>query len=332
MNKVRRFIKRINRQNFNKVRRNLNIRNIVDARQNRALERAPLHHVLYHYTSSFYPNLLIQSASDHDQVPEPGFVKNFTGVRVRPKIMPSVLGKLTGTVEGPPDPGNWHADIAEWGAAFHAVAQSGGTFRMVEVGCGWGCWMVNSGAYARKLGKKVQLIGIEGDPDHLADADMTLKDNGFSEGDYRLVNGVAGPKTGVALFPVLDAPGEEWGGEAVFYPSAEEHKRLLETGRYRELPCYPLADLAGGSTLDLLHIDIQGAEVDFIRGNFEHVARFVRRVLIGTHSRVIEGELTRHFLENGWSLEMDRPALSEIVEGRPEIRVDGVQMWKNPSL
>jgi FkbM family methyltransferase len=332
MSRLRRIVKKVNRRNFRRAARALNIRHVRDVRKNRRLQRGSRSNVLYYYTSSFFPEILIHSAARQDQVPEPGFVTNFIGVKMRPRIMPSILRKLAGRIEGRPNPGNWHADIAEWGAAFHAVAQAGATFRMVELGCGWGCWMVNTGAYARQLGKKVELVGIEGDPDHLANAEMTLRDNDFSESEYRLVNGVAAPRPGVALFPVLDQPGEDWGGEAVFYPDDAERERLLATGRYRQLQCHPLSELAGGSILDLLHIDIQGAEVDFVRGNFDHIQRFVRRVLVGTHSRVIEGELTGHFLANGWSLEMDRPAVSEIVEGRPEIRMDGVQMWRNPAL
>ncbi len=58
----------------------------------------------------------------------------------------------------------------------------------------------------------------------------------------------------------------------------------------------------------------------------------MKRVLIGTDSRVIEGQLCGHFLGHGWRMEMERPALAPLLNGRPEIRIDGVQMWANPEL
>jgi len=58
----------------------------------------------------------------------------------------------------------------------------------------------------------------------------------------------------------------------------------------------------------------------------------VKRVLIGTHSRAIEGRLFTHFETLGWRLEMERPALAPPVAGRPEIKIDGVQLWANPAL
>ena len=58
----------------------------------------------------------------------------------------------------------------------------------------------------------------------------------------------------------------------------------------------------------------------------------VRRVLIGTHSRAIEGRLEEIFLKAGWRMEMDRPAIAPLQDGKPVIYIDGVQMWANPDL
>lgn len=294
--------------------------------------RAGRWHVLHHYTADFDPEELINRFGLKDQIPQNGVVTNFIGVRIPPIVMPSMLTAMAGTIEGPPDPGTWHADIAEWGAAFWAVAAAGDTFRMVELGCGWGCWMTNTGVLAKRLGKAVDLVGIEGNPDHLANAKTVLRMNNFSEHEFTLVNGVAAPRAGTALFPIPDAESEDWGGEAIFYPKEKQRRKLLNGGRYRELRCHTLMDLAGSAILDLLHIDIQGAEVDFIQANLVDMQSVVRRVLVGTHSRQIEGLLTERFLAAGWSLEIDRPAISGIVSGCPMVQIDGVQMWRNRAL
>ena len=74
---------------------------------------------------------------------------------------------MAGVVEPVPIPANWHADIAERAAALRAVEQAHGTFKVVELGCGWGCWLNNTGVAARTLGLAVTLIGVEGDEGHI---------------------------------------------------------------------------------------------------------------------------------------------------------------------
>ena len=92
----------------------------------------------------------------------PGYVTNFLGVRIDPAFAPEALAGKAGTVEPVPIPANWHADIAEWAAALRAVELAGDTFRMIELGCGWGCWMNNTGAAARRAGKARQPDGRGG--------------------------------------------------------------------------------------------------------------------------------------------------------------------------
>ena len=293
-----------------------------------------LHDALWNWFCEFDAEALIAGFAVTDQVPEPGIIRNFLGTRITPAVYPPVLAALAGAVEPPPAPGNWHADIAEWAAALRSVALAQaagrGTYRIVEAGCGWGCWMTNMGVAARARGLAVDLIGIEADASHLVNAADTLALNGFAPAQFRLHHGVAGPRAGRAIFPAAGAAG--WGGAAIFGASAADLARAAGRADVAVLDCLTLADLAGGQPVDLLHIDIQGAEADFVTGNADDIAAHVRRVLIGTHSRAIEGRLFTHFETLGWRLEMERPALAPPVAGRPEIKIDGVQLWANPAL
>ena len=249
-----------------------------------------------------------------------------------PQVVPSFVGHLAGHVEGPPEPGNWHACIAEWAAALRSVEQAEETYQIIELGCGWGCWLNNMGVVAVRKGLRVQLVGVEGNRRHVDDAEATLALNGFNKGDWRIVNGIAAAKHGTAFFPIVEHHAEVWGSQAIFFPEENEAQALRSAGKYSELRCITLADISGGAITDLLHIDIQGAEVDFVVGNIEEMRRSVKRCLIGTHSREIDGMLFAKFLEAGWKLEVERPAIHEIVDGHPEIRIDGVQLWRNPAL
>ena len=292
----------------------------------------PLHEALFHYYCEFDAVGLLHRFVAPGLQPVPDALTNFLGTRVPAKIHPEILAPMMGHVEGVPNPGNWHADIAEWAAALRAVEEARDTFRIVELGCGWGCWLVNTGMAARARGLTVDLIGVEGDHNHLANARETLTLNGFEPAQFRLHHGVAGPKPGKALFPNAAAGTAGWGGEAIFYPEPDMLTRAAGDPDVQILDCLTLPAMAGDKPIDLLHIDIQGAEADYVAGSYDAIAAQVKRVLIGTHSRAIEGQLCAFFLDRGWLLEMDRAAIAPPVGGRPQVSIDGVQMWSNPAL
>ena len=294
--------------------------------------RNPMGALFYYHAFGMNPVELIEEFARNDLQPEPGIAINFIGLKTPIEVFPPILEAQRGTVEAPPSPGNWHADIAEWASAFHAVKSSGDIFRIIELGCGWGCWLANTGVAARSLGKAVRLLGVEGDANHLLNARKTLELNGFADSDFMLFNGVAGPNKGKAIFPNFAAGDAAWGGQAIFSPSAEELQQAKDDPSKQILDCYTLDAVSNGEVIDLLHIDIQGAEVAFVEGNFQEFESFVRRVLIGTHSRAIEGRLMDIFLGAGWKMEMDRPALTPISNGVPQVAIDGVHLWANPKL
>ncbi len=286
----------------------------------------------YHYNASFDAIAVIRRFAVEDIAPAEGFLTNFLGVRIDPKFFPGLLDGRAGEVEGIPIPANWHADIAEWASALRAVELSRGRFRIVELGCGWGCWLNNTGVAARRRGLAVELIGVEGDAGHVAFAHEALTANGFAAGDYKVIHGIAAAEDGKALFP-KSASGRDWGMEPVLDASPEEVERAAAAGTHDILDRIRLATIVDERPIDLLHIDIQGGEADFVAGCLDDLAKYVRRVLIGTHSREIEGRIMQTLFAAGWALEMERPAIFSLDDPRaPSIRVDGVQLWMKPAL
>jgi len=287
----------------------------------------------FHYASSFDPIAVMRRHAVDGPEAKPGFVTNFLGVNIDPKFFPTILTGKEGTVEEIPIPANWHADIAEWGTALRAVELSGDTFTVIELGCGWGCWMNNTGVAARASGRKVHVIGIEGDEHHLQFARESLATNGFSDPEVSLHRGIASSRAGFALFPRQDVPGMTWGSEPIFDADEAQRRQALELGHFDELPMVPLAVLIGDRPrIDLLHVDIQGGEADLVRENLDLMSARVAYLLIGTHSKQIEGDLYDMLLKAGWQLEMERAAIFDLVGGTPHVRVDGVQGWRNPAL
>ena len=87
------------------------------------------------------------------------------------------------------------------------------------------------------------------------------------------------------------------------------------------------------SIIDLAHIDIQGAELTVVPDSISHFNQRVKRVMLGTHSRLIEGEMIKTFHRNGWILIAEEPcgfnynqSLGDIVGMTTK---DGSQYWVN---
>jgi hypothetical protein len=287
----------------------------------------------FHYNAAFDPLEVMRRHAAVDLRPSPGFLTNFLGVRIDPKLFPVLLQGRAGEVEGIPIPANWHADIAEWGAALRAVDLARDTFTVIELGCGWGCWMNNTGVAARRAGLDVRLIGVEGDEGHVDFAKAACAANGFTPHQVTLRRGIAAPTGGIALFPRREQAGVHWGSEPVFGATDEQRRSAAESGRYDELPMIALLEVAAPhARIDLLHIDIQGGEADFIVGCLPIISEKVVYVLVGTHSRQIEGRIMETLFQVGWKLEIERPAIFSLEAGLPQITVDGVQGWRNPNL
>jgi hypothetical protein len=286
----------------------------------------------YYFHGSLDVEGIIRAHENPEREAKPGHLVNFLGVAMNVAFMPLIAG-AGGQVEGLPIPANYHAEMAEFAAVLRAVDLARGRFTMIELGCGWGCWMNNTGVAARRRGLTVNLNGVEGDEGHLGFAREALATNGFADGDFRLWRGIAGARSGAALFPKQDHTGESWGLEPRFDLSADARAELLTTGRYDELPVLDLGDIVGGeSRIDLLHMDIQGGEADLVRDCMPTLNEKVSYLVIGTHSRAIEGRLMTELLNAGWLLEVERACDFIISAAGPETTIDGVQGWRNPRL
>ncbi|KQV83974.1 FkbM family methyltransferase [Rhizobium sp. Root1220] len=286
----------------------------------------------FNYVSSFDAIEVMQRHAAKSLTPSPDHLTNFLGVKISPDFFPGILDGRAGQIEEIPIPANWHADIAEWAAALRAVDLSQEKFRIIELGCGWGCWLNNTGVAARNSGRDVELIGVEGDAGHVEFAHRAMADNGFSNTEYRIIHGIAAPADGRALFPAVERAGATWGSEPLLNATEAQRTEAAATGGYIDLPSFALSSIAHGRPVDLLHIDIQGGEADFVQSTLVDLNSLVRYILVGTHSREIEGRLMAILRNAGWQLEMDRAAIITILDGRPQISVDGVQAWRNPRL
>ena len=111
-------------------------------------------------------------------VAEPGFIPNFLGVRTRARH----FGAQDRTDHRRPFAATYPPlddEYFEWIDLLQAVRSAEDTFSMVELGAGWGRWMVNGAFAAKALGLDFLVVGVEAEPTHFRWLEQHLEDNGI---------------------------------------------------------------------------------------------------------------------------------------------------------
>lgn len=259
-----------------------------------------------------------------DPAPETGFVKNFLGAKMSidtAGFVQSQGGRCYPNFREP----DFMSEPIEYLGTAKAVEASRGQLVVAELGAGWGPWIVNAGIIGRHLSRApIRLYAVEAVPQKVDRLRSNVIANGFSLDQVTIFEGVVGPKDGHAIFPTLDAI-HDWGGEASF-------SRTNEDGYFKVNAISIPTLLRDEPLVDLIHFDIQGAEYEVIRASIQTLSEKVRYLVIGTHSRQIEGEILAALSAHGWILEHEQPARCEYRNGRSAIVVDGTQVLRNPAI
>ena len=284
----------------------------------------------FYYTSNFDAETIIREFKKNNLEGEQGFITNYMGIKFPTKILSSFLDSKSGSIDHIPIPANWHTDIIEIGSVLKIVKESGETFKMIEIGSGWGCWMTISGCAAKMLNKSVEVIGIEGSKTYCNLSIEVLKKNNFKEDEFKIFNKIIGKKKGFSLFPKNENDAD-WGMEAKIYPTEDEIKNAQKSDNYNIVERVPLSDILN-SKVDLIHMDIQGSEVDFIREQFNILVKYAKNIVIGTHSRLIDGQLIEFFQNKNFKLCGERPTLTKYINDEIITMTDGLQFWKNLNI
>jgi FkbM family methyltransferase len=260
---------------------------------------------------------------------EPGFWRDFLGVRTRCDYLPDAYAALSGAVEGPP--GTERAgihEVAEWIGTLRSVleARARGTLVVVELGAGWGPWLVGAAKAAEHVGiPEIHLTGVEGERGHLAFMQQHFRDNSLDPDAHRLIHGVVGVRDGVAGFPKAADPRNDYGSVADYSAAAAGAEG------FEYVPCIALTTLLGQlPPVDLIHCDVQGAEHDVLISAQSALEARVRRVVVGTHARRIEVDLLDFFAALGWKLEDEGVCRQLQTTDGFRLVQDGYQVWVNP--
>jgi FkbM family methyltransferase len=270
----------------------------------------------------------------------PGFVTDYFGVKTASAFVPWAAGNSGGVLTDPPIPDDGvRAEAIEYFAMIHALEHSPkNSFSIIELGSSYAPWACAGGVLAARLGKtKISIRAVEASSFFHKLILENFKSNGLTSTsstvvfEAKAIHGAAGIKKGTIFFPIVTSAFEN-GGQA-----SNEKLEVDYLGRivpHEAVPVRTLDEIFDGLTLiDLLHCDIQGAEAEVLLHGAALLTQKVRHMFIGTHSRLIEGELIECFHKHGWSLIRERPAAFIHKVELPSIvgmtTRDGGQYWIN---
>jgi FkbM family methyltransferase len=278
---------------------------------------------------------------------ERGWDVNFLGVKTRVAnfSLHARLGDYSQRRELRTSPPIHNEEYFEWVDLLEAVFAAGTTFRMIELGAGWGRWLANGIAVARHAGIDYDVIGVEAEPKHFKWMKSHLAANGVDLSKATLIPAAVAATDGEVWFHVGAAA--DWYGQRIEEsgPDPEPPQslwrrltaRLHRTSDERKLVRVRAVSLNSlippGVMVDLIDADVQGSEAEVFEAAAHRLIESVRRVHIGTHSDENEDRLRRLFGDLGWENVNDYPhgRDNETPYGWIPFQ-DGVQTWINPRL
>lgn len=260
---------------------------------------------------------------------EPGFFLDWLGVRTRPEYFQPFYKADPPCQYLKPELPAVNEELFEWIDLLTSIKNARGRFTMVELGAGYGRWMVRAAKaiQRRKHGDPLSalFVGLEPEPQHYRWMLEHFLDNGLDPAHHILIQAAVSDSSGFKLLEVgNDRPAESYGQSLV-------NQTVTETIQVRSRTVDEVIQLAG--TVDFLDMDIQGEEFRTLLPAAGILDQRVRLVHIGTHSPDIEDQLRRMFQNLRWqSLNDYGCTMTRDTPYGPVSFQDGVQSWLNEKL
>jgi FkbM family methyltransferase len=253
---------------------------------------------------------------------------DFLGIKTRTCFLDTSEGLEINLLYPPPV----NEEYFEWCDLLEAVIAADKSFTMIELGAGYGRWLVRAATALRQL-KNIpyRLIGVEAEPQHFQWLLQHLTDNGIDPNSHLMINKAVNFNDGEVWFSVGE-PEKHYGqnivqSENYFNPSYPQQ-------RAEKVPCLSLQSiLKQHEFVDLIDLDIQGSEYHVLAVAIVEVCAKVKRIHIGTHGKAIEDNLRSLFSSLDWINVFDYSLGSTIETNLGTVTFgDGVQSWLNPSF
>lgn len=123
----------------------------------------------------------------------------------------------------------------------------------------------------------------------------------------------------------------DWGASPIEGGGNTDYRGI--TVEAQEIDTYTIESvLADVTSVDFMHMDIQGFELRSIRVSLDVLQRKVKVLLVATHSRALEGGIIDLLHDNGWKLLYEKPCKfnpGSDTDLTALTYLDGTQVWVN---
>lgn len=287
---------------------------------------------------------ILRQFSVHRAVINKEFIIDGFGRKSKITSLPNVViaeNLQLGALDWPVPDDGYMSETAEYVATAIAVDRASESFRMAELGAGWGPWTTLGAAMCRRKGiKSAYFLACEAMPSRRSLLEENLKannlmiieeaveiDRGYS---VDIQSKAVSDKIGIIQFP--DSLHDM--GAAIAVGQGADYRGLQLD--YVDVPCTTFEELLGHNVYDFIHMDIQGAEFLALEHCSEYLKKQVRSIFVGTHTRKIEGDLIEFMYAQGFSLRLEKPCRIDLNPGISSVMArtthDGAQYWINEKI
>src|SRR5437588_11948370 len=144
----------------------------------------------------------------------PGFEAWFFGVLARDWLFTGTSKNLLGGSVSVGYPAI-DCEYFEWLGLMAAIVATRNKFIMVELGAGWGTWLLAAARLSAQRQIPFLLTGVEADPDHFRWMYQVFQDTEVHPCSHRLLNVAVAPKSGKAVLLRHLCPHEYYGQRLV---------------------------------------------------------------------------------------------------------------------
>ncbi|MBM4145433.1 MAG: FkbM family methyltransferase [Nitrospira sp.] len=214
-----------------------------------------------------------------------------------------------------------------WIDVLESIIAARDQFVMMELGAGYGKWLVRAAKALREISNMPYLlIGVEAEPEHYQWMKTHFLDNGIDPKNHLLIEAAVSDQDGHVMFET--GRGDEHYGHQIIIDVIDPSLSI------KDVPAISLHSLLNSlDKVDLIDVDVQGAELKILTAAKDELNRKVKRIHIGTHNSVIETGLRSFFYHMGWQCLNDYSYQQECSTQYGIIKFDdGVQTWVNLAL
>lgn len=215
----------------------------------------------------------------------------------------------------------------EWHSLVSSIDAAQDRFVCVELGAGYGRWAVSGAVAARRLGLPFYLVCVEAEPSHFAMLRQHFLDNDIDPEQHRLIQAAVSQEDGPVWFTVGQPV--DWWGQSILPAQNYGYGDISDVEVQSVSGISLTTALDGIDRVDLIDMDIQGAEADVVESSLALIRDRVKRLHIGTHNPEVEARL-RAALTGDFEPVWDFPSGQTVDTpvGHVEFQ-DGVQAWIN---